>query len=48
MDADLAKLSPNERSELMDKVKTQVLVANFQEMLTVSIFLLCTPVVGLK
>jgi hypothetical protein len=36
MDADLSKLSSSERSELMDKVKTQVLVANFQEMLSVS------------
>lgn len=36
MDADLSKMSPTERSELMDKVKTQVMVANFQEMLSVS------------
>lgn len=36
MDADLTKLSATERSELMDKVKTQVMVANFQELLSVS------------
>ena len=36
MDADLTKLSATERTELMDKVKTQVMVANFQELLSVS------------
>ena len=36
MDADLSKMTASERSDLMDKVKTQVMVANFQELLSVS------------
>lgn len=35
MEGDLSKLTPGQKSDLMDKVKTQVFVANFQELLQV-------------
>ena len=36
MEGDLSKLTPGQKSDLMDKVKTQVFVANFQDLLQVS------------
>ena len=47
MEGDLSKLTPGQKSDLMDKVKTQVFVANFQDLLQVS-YTWIVAVFGLK